>query len=235
MNEHDNGTPNDATPTPPTWQPGASIPTEPTPKKRGIRAWVVVLSVAVVLAVAIGVTLVLVSNHRDEVAAQERREVAAQKAADEAAAKKAAEEKAAAELAAAEETFAACTSELGPMQKALDNATARLSVGLSLQQLSDQIGRASVAHSRIDIEALGAGACLSAGAQLEKAFNFYAKSVKEWNDCVFDYGCDNDSITPSLQAKWAKATVALDRAQEHLDSLDPNSPTYDAEAADSTL
>jgi hypothetical protein len=188
--------------------------------------------VALLLVVA-GVTVVLMSNHRADVAAQERRDAAAAAAAAAAAEKEAeekarqeAEEKAAQELAAARQTYTDCTSQLGPFMATLKNADARLDVGLTEAQLSVIIGKASVAYHRIDIHDLGRGICLNAGAQLEKAFNQYTASVRQWNDCIFDYGCDTDAITPSLQAKWLKASNDIDRADTILDTLDPDSPRY---------
>jgi hypothetical protein len=52
---------------------------------------------------------------------------------------------------------------------------ARLDLGLSQQEYSDLLGAGSVAYSQIEVSALGRGACLSAGAKLEDAFNSYNK------------------------------------------------------------
>lgn len=70
-----------------------------------------------------------------------------------------------------------------------------------------------------------------AGGDVENASNEYAGTVSDWNDCIYDYGCDNDALTPSLQAKWAEASRAIDKAERLLDSLDPSSSSYDETTA----
>lgn len=196
---------------------------------------VIALVAVAVVAVVGAVTVVMVMNHRADVAAAERREAAERKAAAEEKAaeeaRQAEEEAAAAELAAAEDHYSSCTDQLNPIFNALQKVDARLDVGLSQAELSDMVGNASVAYSRIDIDALGTGTCLTAGARLENAFNAYAGTVSDWNDCIFDYGCDTDALTPSLQAEWAKASKAIDKAEKLLDSLDPHSTSYDSSTA----
>ncbi|KRF34797.1 hypothetical protein [Nocardioides sp. Soil805] len=197
--------------------------------------WVVATVVAAVLVVLGAVTVVLVLNHRADVAAAERREAAErkqeaeEKAADEA--RQAEEEAAAAKLADAESHYGSCLDQLDPLLNSLQTVDARLDVGLNQSDLSDMVGEASVAYNRIDIDELGTGTCLTVGARLENAFNAYAGTVSDWNDCIYDYGCDNDALTPSLQAKWAEASRAIDKAERLLDSLDPNSSSYDETTA----
>lgn len=211
----------------------------PPRSKRRPAVWLIALVAAAVLVVAGGVTVVLVMNHRADVAAAERREVAERRAAEAKAAKEKAaeearqaeEEAAAAELAAAEGYYDSCTAQLHPLFNSLQKVDARLDVGLSQSDLSDLVGDASVAYSKIDIDELGTGTCLTAGARLENAFNAYAGTVSKWNDCIYDYGCDTDAITPSLQAEWLKASNAIDKAENLLDSLDPHSASYDSSTA----
>lgn len=208
----------------------------PKPRPAG---WLIAVVAAAVLVVAVGVTVVLVMNHRADVAAAERREAAERRAAEAKAAKEKAaeearqaeEEAAAAELAAAEGYYDSCTDQLDPLFNSLQKVDARLDVGLSQSELSDLVGDASVAYSKIDIDELGTGTCLTAGARLENAFNAYAGTVSKWNDCIYDYGCDTDAITPSLQAKWSDASAAIDKAENLIDSLDPHSASYDSSTA----
>jgi hypothetical protein len=58
-------------------------------------------------------------------------------------------------------------------------------------------------------------------------FNWYNGTVSQWNDCIFDYYCDTDEIMPGMQGKWLRASRAIERAKDLLDSLDPDSPSYD--------
>jgi len=163
------------------------------------------------------------ANKRQEAA--ERREAAAA-----AAAKKKREERLAA-LAAARTTYQGCLGEIDALMTDLTNIDARLDVGLTEMQLSDLVGQASIDYSKIDVDALGTGRCLEAAVRLENAFNKYNASVQKWNDCIFDYGCDNDSIQPSLQSQWLKASTAVGRAQDMVDSLNPDDPNYVPEDA----
>lgn len=209
---------------------------QPAPRAKSRPAgWLIAVAVATVLVVVGGVTVVLVMNHRADVAAAERREAAERKAAAEEKAaeeaRQAEEEAAAAELAAAEGYYDSCTDQLNSLFNSLQKVDARLDVGLSQSELSNLVGDASVAYSKIDIDELGTGTCLKAGVRLENAFNAYAGTVSKWNDCIYDYGCDTDAITPGLQAKWAEASGAIDKAENLLDSLDPHSASYDATTA----
>ena len=68
-------------------------------------------------------------------------------------------------------------------------------------------------------------------AGLEKAFRAYAGTVSDWNDCIYDYGCDTDALTPSLQAEWLRASQAIDKAADLLGSLDLHSASYASSTA----
>lgn len=215
---------------------GLSTPTPLTKASRPrARKGFIIAAIAVALVLVGSTTTVLILNHRAEVAAQERREAAERKeAAEEKAAEEArreAEEKAAAELAAARAQYGDCTSQLNPLLHTLQKVDARLDVGLNQGDLSDLVGNASIAYNRMDVDELGTGTCLLVAVQLENAFNDYTGTVSRWNDCIFDYDCDTDAITPGLQAKWLHASRAIERAESRLDTLDPDSPNYDSQAA----
>ncbi len=47
--------------------------------------------------------------------------------------------------------------------------------------------------------------------------NAYINAYNVWNDCIGDIDCDNDSITPELQAEWADATELIQEARDGLD------------------
>lgn len=198
--------------------------------------WILISVTELVLAIA-GMTTALVLNHRADIRAEERREAAAARAAAEeaerqkeaeAAAEAAAAE--AAELAQAEALYDKCQVQLRPLQNVLRNVEARLNVGLSQNELSQMVGQASIAYSRIKVKALGQGNCLSAGATLESAFNAYNETVSTWNDCIDDYGCDVDrDILAGMQLKWARATSLISGAGKLMKRLDPHSSTYQPE------
>ena len=220
---------------PPAAQPDWMISAPLQRKRSGGKLALVIGAVVVALVLAGAVTTVLVMNHRADVAAQERQAAAERKAeaerqaAEEA--KREAEEKKAAELAAARAKFTSCTDQLGQLLNVLNNVDSRLDVGLSQRELSNMIGKASIAYDHIDIKALGNGACLTAGARLESAFNNYAATVRDWNDCIYDLYCDvDDDILTGMQTRWAKAATLISRAETLLDSMDPDSAAYDSGA-----
>lgn len=197
------------------------------------RTALVISAIAAALVLTAAISTVLVMNHRADVAAAERQEAAERKAeADRVAAEQAREEAAAREaekLAEARGIYDSCRVQLEPLMNALTTADARLDVGLSQADLSDLIGKASVAYNRIDIDELGTGRCLRVGGALEAAFNQYAATVSTWNDCIYELYCDvDDDILPGMQVKWLRASNQLDRAESMLDSLDPDSPDYRA-------
>lgn len=75
-------------------------------------------------------------------------------------------------------TYEQCNDQLAPLADALSDVDARLSVGLTQSDLSDLVGYASVAYKKIDVDQLGTGTCLSAGAKLESALNNYIATVQ---------------------------------------------------------
>lgn len=196
-----------------------------TPPSGPRRRWgLIAIIVAVVLALGGAGATVAVLDHRADVRAEKKAE-AERLAAEEAEAERLAAEKAreAAELAERQRAYDDCLDHLADFHDALDIVDARLNVGISQADLSDLVGDASVAYNRIDIDELGetGGSCLSAGAKLESAMIAYSASSSKWSDCIYDYGCDVDSIDPFLQAKWAAAGRDIDKAEQLMDRLDP--------------
>jgi len=228
MDRPPNGNGNPAGP-PPTW-----IPSGPPPRKERRAVWPVVAVVCVAIIVAgVVLTIVLVNNHRSDVAAEERRKEAAAKASSESAASAASvasvearESEEAAALAAAQEAHDSCVQQVGPFRDALSKVDARLNVGVSQGELSNLVGKASIAYNQIDIDELGDGNCLFAAAKMESAFNAYRSTVSRWSDCIYDYYCDLDAIDPGMQVKWGRAGHLIERADDLIDQMDPASPTY---------
>lgn len=202
----------------------------PTRRRRGVWALAVVAVLAVIgAAVAVGVVV------------DERRDAAAARAAEAAAARAEAEAERqeelererveAAELAARKAEHAACTGALGRLLRALDEVDARLNVGLNQDEYSRLVGDASVAYNRIDVASLGQGDCLSAGAALEGALNDYSAVASRWDECIYDFYCDIDSIDPMMQRNWAAATRAIAKASRLIDGLDPSKDAGSGEVA----
>jgi hypothetical protein len=225
-------------PNPPGENPsskGSPPPGNKASVRRGRGAIVVATVLAVTLIVGGAVATTLVLKHRADVAAAQRAAAASRAAEAKADAERiAAEEAEAAELAAAQEDYRACRRQIFPLLDALQVVDARLNVGLSQSELSNLVGDASVAYARIDPHELGEGDCLSSGARLETALNAYSRTVDTWNDCIFEYSCDLDDIDPQLQRAWRSASRAVERAEDLLDRLDPESPSYVAAAGSQT-
>ncbi len=49
--------------------------------------------------------------------------------------------------------------------------------------------------------------------------NAYIDASNTWYNCITDFNCNVDSITPELQSKWAKATVLINQAKQSLVKL----------------
>jgi hypothetical protein len=111
-------------------------------------------------------------------------------------------------VAPAGQVSAACKVALTPLYDELQELNSRLNVGLNLGDYGERVGDASVAYGQLEAASLDS-ACLDLGAKLEDALNAYIRANTTWNDCVTDTDCDNDSITPKLQAEWATATNLL--------------------------
>lgn len=110
-----------------------------------------------------------------------------------------------------------CPDEMVEFVEALQDLDSRLNVGLNFQAYSERVGDARVAYDRIDIDELGSGCVEHVGAPAEDAMNAYIDAYNTWNDCIGDIDCDNDSITPDLQAEWADATELVQGASDGLD------------------
>ena len=109
----------------------------------------------------------------------------------------------------------ACQNAIGDFLDGISGLDSRLDVGLNFSDYSREVSDAKVAHDRIDVTAIS-GNCLTAAVAAESALEHYITAYNTWNNCVSDAYCSNDSITPSLQSQWAKATRQDERAREAL-------------------
>jgi hypothetical protein len=110
-----------------------------------------------------------------------------------------------------------CPDEVIDLVETLEDLDSRLSVGLNFAAYSERVGDAQVAYDRIDVQDLDSGCIEHVGAPAEDAMNAYIRAYNIWNDCIGDIECENDSITPDLQAEWADATGLIQEARDGLE------------------
>jgi hypothetical protein len=109
-----------------------------------------------------------------------------------------------------------CKDQTSGLTDALQELDSRLSVGMNFSAYSDKVAAAKVAYDKLPVSALDA-TCLSlVGSPEETALNEYITAYNTWNDCVSDVDCKNDSITPTLQGHWSKATDLLNNIKKSL-------------------
>lgn len=112
----------------------------------------------------------------------------------------------------------ACQEQMEPLVDELAELNSRLGVGLSYDEYTNKVGDVRVAYDNIDYDELGdAATCLSeVGVPAEKALNQYVKAASAWGDCFDDIDCSNDTVDPTLQRHWSKATPLVERAKDGL-------------------
>jgi hypothetical protein len=99
-----------------------------------------------------------------------------------------------------------CADNFEALQSELEELNSRLTVGLNFDEYTNKLGDVRVEYDQVDFAAGGDLRCLrQVGVKLEKAMNQYVQAAKTWNECITDYACDNESIQPELQSKWARA------------------------------
>jgi hypothetical protein len=115
-----------------------------------------------------------------------------------------------------------CQQQMRPLLDSLSELDSRLNVGLSYDEYTNQVGNVRVDYDAIDFGQLDDPACLaSVGIPSEKALNQYAKAATVWNNCIGDFNCSNDSIKPTLQRYWSRATTLVASAKDGLDAMKP--------------
>lgn len=124
-----------------------------------------------------------------------------------------------AEAAEASAALAQCRRQTGGLMSALQELDSRLSVGLVYADYSKEVGNVRVAYDRVPTAKLEDDCLFDVGVNLENAMNSYVKADNIWNHCLTDFGCDNASIKPDLQAKWADATSSIGEAKSGLNSI----------------
>lgn len=106
-----------------------------------------------------------------------------------------------------------CADNFEDLQSKLEELDSRLSVGLSYDEYTTQLGDVRVEYDQTDFAGSGDLRCLrQVGVKLEKAMNTYAAAANAWRACIDDYACENDSVQPELQRKWGKATTLIEQA-----------------------
>jgi hypothetical protein len=124
-----------------------------------------------------------------------------------------------AEEARRREAYQACATGVDPLVVSLKQLDTDLGVGLNYSDYGSEVRDANRAYQTV-IDGGLAGACLSeVGVPLENALNDYISADNTWNNCISNLYCSNNSITPTLRAKWAKATIAIQRAEAALSLL----------------
>jgi hypothetical protein len=127
-----------------------------------------------------------------------------------------------------------CQEQMGDLLEEAKALDSRLGVGLNYESYSEKVADVNVVYNDIDYsddpEQLE---CITnVGLPLEKAVNQFVSAYRLWNDCFEDFNCDNDSIDDDLQARWSKATSAVDRADRALERMDDASDRASKKMAD---
>jgi hypothetical protein len=119
----------------------------------------------------------------------------------------------------AEAEYAKCKSDLGPLVTSLSDLDSRLGVGLSYSEYTNKVGDVKVAYDNVPFKSLDVACVGGVGIPAEKSFNQHAKAATLWGNCQSDINCSNDSIKPTLQKYWLKASVLTDRAKNNLEAI----------------
>jgi hypothetical protein len=119
----------------------------------------------------------------------------------------------------AEATYANCKRDLGGFVTSLSELDSRLGVGLSYDEYTTKVGDVKVAYDNVPFKTLEAACVAGVGLPAEKALNQHAKAATEWGNCQSDINCSNDSVKPTLQKYWLKASTLTQRAKSKLEGL----------------
>jgi hypothetical protein len=121
----------------------------------------------------------------------------------------------AAAAALAQQNAQVCTSTFTPLLEALRQLDTDLSgPGLVYADYNREVLAANRRYGEATdhLDAVTERCIDHVGVPLENARNAYVAADRTWNNCISDLYCNSDSITPQLQAQWAKATPAIARA-----------------------
>lgn len=109
-----------------------------------------------------------------------------------------------------------CRGQLGAFLGSMDVLRGKLAVGLSYTDYLHEVGETKAAYSRIPVKRLSIGCLAIAGTPGERALNWYLDAANSWGDCLADLSCGTESVEPTLQHKWARASAQLTLAQKGL-------------------
>lgn len=182
---------------------GASTTATPEspPLKSGRKRWTLI-ALGVLIVAAIGVGAALKTSHDNKVERERAAAAATQK-----------------RRAAKQAKYDSCSASQSEVISALNDVSARLDVGLNMQEYSKAVGDASVAYregdpGELDVDCLG-----DVAVPVEAALNQYIKAARRWNKCIQDIDCDVDSI--DLQSYWTRASSKTADAESGLAAMAP--------------
>lgn len=226
--------PGSPVPPPPYGSPYYGPSPSPAPRRPGRRGAIAAVVAVVVIVAAVGSVVGVVADRHHKASVQ-RAAAAASASAAAAKASAAAQAQKERELAAyqaAKSSYKQCTGQVGDLVKALTNLDADLDVGINEGDYMAAVRDVSKAYGEIDVDTLSPG-CLKASVPLENAFNAYNAAAQTWDNCLWtEDDCTTDSIQPTLQAKWAKASSQITTAKTRLAALNPDDPSYTGTAID---
>jgi hypothetical protein len=129
-------------------------------------------------------------------------------------------------VAAARALATGCDRQLGELVEAVGELDSRLDIGMTYSDYTSEVSDLKVSYDSIDwdlddeLEPEDTLTCINeVGLPAEKALNEYAKATRIWGECMDDLYCSNDSIEPSLQRRWRRASSNADNATDALDEL----------------
>ena len=101
-----------------------------------------------------------------------------------------------------------CETQLGGFLEALEELDARLEVGLTYAEYSQELGTIQVAYNRLPINQLDARCLARVGIPSEKAFQEFTAAGEAWNECIEALSCE-DGISPEVQDQWVNGSEKI--------------------------
>lgn len=112
--------------------------------------------------------------------------------------------------------LAECETVIGDYVDALVELDTGLDIGMTLADYTSQVRE--LASTKNDVETSGLSeTCESVLEDADTAYDLYAAAVSEWDDCVWDYGCDTDTDIDLSGDFWIPASMKVDSATHELD------------------
>jgi hypothetical protein len=101
-----------------------------------------------------------------------------------------------------------CETQLGGFLEALEELDARLEVGLTYAEYSQELGSIQVAYNRLPINELDPRCLGRVGLPSENAFQEFTAAGEAWDECIEALSCE-DGISPEVQNQWLKGSEKL--------------------------